>query len=271
VTAAVTGRRSIVDLGAPLANLRVVKDEVEIARLRRAVEITVEALRQAMRAVRPGMYEYELEATIEYEFRSRGADRVGFPSIVGSGPNSVVLHYDRNRRRMESGDLVVVDVGAEYGYYTADVTRTFPVSGEFTPRQREIYDLVLATQRAVIDSIRPGVSVWELERLARSYMRDHSKERCGRLSCDRFFAHGLSHWLGMEVHDVGDYSAPLLPGMVITVEPGIYLPDEGLGVRIEDDVLVTEHGHTVLSKEAPKTVAEIESLMKRETCDCERR
>ncbi|NIR45093.1 MAG: M24 family metallopeptidase [Gemmatimonadetes bacterium] len=268
VDAAVAGRRSIVDLGVPLAELRVRKDSVELARLRRAVDITVEAHRAALQTVRPGVYEYELEARIEYVFRSMGAHRLGFPSIVGSGPNSVVLHYDRNRRRMEAGELVVVDVGAEYSYYTADITRTYPVSGKFTPRQRKIYELVLATQQTAIDSVRPGITLWRLSQIARSYMREHSDGLCGDLSCDRYFIHGLSHWLGMDVHDVGDYTAPLVPGMVITVEPGIYLPDEELGVRIEDDVLVTEKGHVVLSEGAPKTVAEIESLTKHDACEC---
>jgi len=190
-----------------------------------------------------------------------GADRVGFPSIVGSGPNSVVLHHDRNRRRTEEGDLVVLDIGAEVGYYTADVTRTFPVSGVFSQRQRKIYELVLATQQAVIDSVRPGITVLELEQIARRFMRGHSDRLCGSSTCDRFFVHGLSHWLGMDVHDAGDYSRPLVPGMVLTIEPGIYLSEEELGVRIEDDVLVTETGHEVLSAGAPKSVEEIEALM----------
>jgi Xaa-Pro aminopeptidase len=268
VDAAVEGRRSISDLGPALAALRLVKDSVELARLRRAVDITAEAQRKAMAAARPGMYEFELEAIIEFVFRSRGAERVGFPSIVGSGPNSVILHYDENRRRMEKSDLVVIDIGAELGYYTADITRTFPVSGKFTDRQREIYQLVLETQLSVIDSVRPGRTVRDLEMIARSYMRDHSNGLCGSVSCDRYFMHGLSHWLGMDVHDVGDYSAPLEPGMVLTIEPGIYLAEEGLGVRIEDDVLVTEEGHEVLSAAAPKTVSEIEALMRGEECLC---
>jgi Xaa-Pro aminopeptidase len=268
IDAAVAGRRSISDLGRALASLRLVKDEEELANLRRAIQITAEAQRAALEAAEPGMYEYELEAIVEYIFRSRGADRVGFPSIVGSGPNSVVLHHDRNRRRTEEGDLVVIDVGAEVGYYTADVTRTFPVSGVFGKRQREIYELVLATQQTVIDSVRPGITILELEQIARRFMRKHSNRLCGSSTCDRFFVHGLSHWLGMDVHDVGDYSRPLAPGMVLTVEPGIYLADEELGVRIEDDVLVTETGHEVLSAGAPKTVEEIEALMAAE-CECE--
>jgi Xaa-Pro aminopeptidase len=256
---------TIADVGTPLAELRVVKDSVELARMRRAIDITAEAEREAMKALLPGMYEYQLEAVVEYVFHSGGAERVGFPSIVGSGPNSVILHYDENRRRMEEGDLVVVDVGAEYAYYTADVTRTFPVSGEFTERQRAIYELVLATQKTVIDSIRPGIRTGQLEQIARRYMREHSGRLCGDATCDRYFVHGLGHWLGMDVHDVGDYGRPLEPGMVLTVEPGIYLTGESLGVRIEDDVLVTEDGHEVLSASAPKTVEEIETLMKEES------
>lgn len=259
--AAMEARRSISDLGKPLADLRVVKDSQEIVRLRRAIDITAAAQREAMRAAEAGMHEYELEAIVEYVFRSLGAERVGFPTIVGSGPNSVILHYDRNRRKTEAGDLVVIDAGAEYGYYTADVTRTFPVSGKFTPRQRDIYELVLATQKAAIAAVRPGATVWELEGVARRYMRENSGELCGAATCDRYFVHGLSHWLGMDVHDVGDYARPLEPGMVLTIEPGIYLPEEELGVRIEDDVLVTESGYEVLSAAAPKSVAEVESMM----------
>jgi Xaa-Pro aminopeptidase len=259
--AAMEARRSLSDLGKALAESRLVKDSLEIARLRRAIDITAAAQREAMRGAEPGMFEYELEAIVEYVFRSFGAERVGFPTIVGSGPNSVILHHDTNRRRTTAGDLVVIDAGAEYGYYTADVTRTFPVSGEFTPRQRGIYELVLATQKTVIAAVRPGVTIWALEGIARRYMREHSGELCGDATCDRYFVHGLCHWLGMDVHDVGDYTRALEPGMVLTVEPGIYLADEGLGVRIEDDVLVTETGHEVLSATAPKSVEEIESLM----------
>ena len=211
-----------------------------------------------MRSARPGMREYELEARIEYVFRQRGAERLGFPSIVGSGPNSVSLHYDRNRRQTAPGDLVVMDVGAEYGYLTADITRTIPVSGRFSPRQRALYDLVLGSQQAALDQVRPGVTIGMLNGVARTYMREHSGALCGGITCDRYFVHGLSHWLGMDVHDVGSYATPLSPGMVFTVEPGVYLPEEGLGIRIEDDVLVTDTGHELLSRTLPRGAAEIE-------------
>src|SRR3989441_2012733 len=197
----------------PLADsMRVAKDADEIARLRTAVNISVAGHVAAMPAARPGMYEYEIEAALEAAFRRNGADRVGYPSIVGSGPDSTTLHYDVNRRQTRDGDLVVVDAAAEWGQYTADVTRTFPVNGRFTPRQKAIYDLVLATQQAAFDSTRPGATIGQLNRVARDYMRAHSGTLCGDQTCDAYFIHGLSHWLGMDVHDVGDYSTPLKPG-----------------------------------------------------------
>lgn len=252
---------AVQNIALSLDSMRVVKDAAELVALRRAALITAKAHEAAMRAARPGLYEYQLEATIEYTFRYLGADRVGFPSIVGSGPNSTTLHYDANRRQMADGDLVVIDIGAEYGQYTADVTRTIPVNGRFTPRQRALYDLVLGTQLAVIEAVRPGVTLGELQKLAREYMREHSGELCGDESCARYFIHGLSHWLGMRVHDVGNYGMVLEPGMVFTVEPGIYISQENLGIRIEDDVLVTKTGCEVLSAAAPKTVEAIEALM----------
>lgn len=244
-------------------SMRAVKDADEIARLRRAIDITVAGHVAVMRAARPGMYEYELEAVLEEGFRRNGADRVGYPSIVGSGPNSTVLHYDVNRRRTAAGDLVVIDAGAEWGQYTADVTRTFPISGRFTPRQKAIYDLVLGAQQAAFDSVRPGVTMRQLEAIARRYMREHSGSLCGEKTCDdqEFFNHGLGHPIGMDVHDVG-FSRPFAPGTVITIEPGIYLREEGLGVRIEDDVLVTATGGEWLSAGAPRTTEAIERLMR---------
>jgi Xaa-Pro aminopeptidase len=243
-------------------SMRVVKDSAELRRLRRAIDITTQAERAAMRTAAPGMWEYQLEATVEYNFRNLGADRLGFPSIIGSGPNSTTFHYDLSRRQMQAGDLVVVDVGAEYGQYTADVTRTMPLSGKFTPRQKAIYDLVLATQQTAMDSIRPGRTLRDLNRIARTYMKEHSGTLCGEKTCDEYFSHGLSHHLGMRVHDVGDLSMPLPAGAVITDEPGIYLPAENLGIRIEDDILVTDRGYELLSAGAPRTTADIEAAMR---------
>lgn len=253
--------RPVRDIEPLLDSLRVVKDAAEVAALRRAIAITAEALRAAMRAARPGMMEYQLEAIIEFTFRHNGADRVGFPSIVGSGPNSTTLHYDVNRRRIQEGDLVVMDVGAEYAQYTADVTRTIPASGRFTPRQRALYDLVLASQQAALDLARPGVTIRQLTQAARAYMQAHSGDLCAPRNCVEYFVHGLSHWLGMRVHDVGDYRMPLEPGMVLTVEPGIYIPEEQLGVRIEDDILITADGYELLSAAAPRRAADVEALM----------
>jgi Xaa-Pro aminopeptidase len=246
-----------------LGDLRVVKDPDEIRRLRRAIDITTVAHKEALLITRAGVWEYEIEAVIEYTFRRNGAERVGFPSIIGSGPNASILHYDKSRRRTEPGDLVVADIGAEFGYYTADVTRTFPVSGHFTDRQRDLYNLVLATQQAAIDSVRPGTDVARLNTIAREYMKSHSGSLCAPDTCDKYFPHGLSHWLGMDIHDVGDYSRKLEPGMVITIEPGVYLPNENIGIRIEDDVLVTATGSETLSASAPRDPAEIEKMMSR--------
>ncbi|MGH9259492.1 MAG: aminopeptidase P N-terminal domain-containing protein, partial [Acidimicrobiales bacterium] len=258
------------DVGADVRNLRpvvdslrMVKDADEVARLRRAIDITIEGHLAALHALRPGLWEYQLESVIEGAFRWHGADRVGFPSIVGSGPNSTTLHYDVNRRQMQDGELVVVDIGAEWGQYTADVTRTLPVSGRFTQRQRAIYELVLGAQQAAFAATRPGVTLGELHRIAADYLRAHSGSLCGEVTCDRYFVHGLSHHLGMDVHDVGVAGRGRLePGMVFTIEPGVYLPAEDLGVRIEDDVLVTATGAEWLSGHAPRSPQEIERAMR---------
>lgn len=257
-----TGRPLAVhDLGYLIARERLIKDDDELRRLRRAIDITAEAQREAMAAVQPGMWEYQIEAIIEYVFRRNGAERVGFPSIIGAGVNSTTLHYDNSRGSLDAGDLIVMDIGAEFGYYSADVTRTVPVSGRFSERQRALYQLVLATQEAAIDSVRPGMTLGRLNDIARSYMEEHSEHLCDPGDCTQYFVHGLSHWLGMDVHDVGDYRTPLAPGMVLTIEPGLYLPAERIGIRIEDDILVTENGSEVLSRMAPRDVDRIEALM----------
>lgn len=245
------------DDAAPLiARFRQVKSFTEIARLERAIQITMKAQEAAARTIGPGVMEYEVEAAIEYEFRKNGAERPGFPSIVGSGPFSTILHYNENTRKMETGDLVVVDIGAEYGGYTADVTRTYPVSGKFSPKQREIYQIVLDAQEAAIRAVKPGTAIGRtgLHKVASDYIKAKGYAE--------YFTHGTSHHIGLEVHDVGDTARLLEPNMVITVEPGIYIPEEKLGVRIEDDVLVTASGYRVLST-FPKKSDEIEALMQK--------
>ncbi|MFQ5889030.1 MAG: aminopeptidase P N-terminal domain-containing protein [Gemmatimonadota bacterium] len=259
-------------LRSRLDALRAVKTDEELALLRRAIDITVEAHREAMRSIEPGMHEYEVEALVEYIFRRNGAEHPGFPSIIGSGENSVILHYETNRRRMEAADMVVIDIGAEYHGYSADVTRTVPVDGVFSPEQRSIYELVLRAQEKALGAARAGRSFNAPHAAARKVLLEGMRE-LGLVSKEeelgRFFMHGTSHYVGLYVHDVGSYGK-LEPGNVITVEPGIYIaaaPDIdpkwwNIGVRIEDDVLVTEGDPVVLSASAPRTVAEIEALMR---------
>lgn len=235
-----------------IAKIRQVKDAYEIARLQRAIDMTGDALTEAMRSIGPGMDEHEIQALIEYVFDRQGAERAAFPSIVGSGPNGCVLHYGRNRRVMQAGELVLCDVGAEFDRYAADVTRTFPVSGRFTARQRELYEAVLAAQDAGIRAVRPGATLRTVHAAARAALKERG--------LDQFYFHGTSHWLGLDVHDVGQRNRRFVPGMVLTVEPGVYLDSEGIGIRIEDDVLVTEDGCRVLSAGIPRSVEAIEAL-----------
>ena len=246
-----------------LADLRQVKDADELRRLRRAGEISAAGHVAAIKAAHPGAWEYELEAAAEYEFRRQGAERVGYPSIVGAGVNGTVLHYDESRSQLKAGDLVVMDMAAEFGYYTADVTRTLPADGKFTARQRAVYDLVLGAQQAALDALKPGVTMMQLEGIARRYMQQNSRDLCGQRTCDAYFIHSLGHFLGMDVHDVGRYDVVLAAGMVLTIEPGIYLPEEGLGVRIEDDVAVTATGYELLSGNVPRTADAIEAIMRK--------
>jgi len=249
-----------------LPELRRIKSLAELALLREAVRLTAEAHREVARALRPGMFEYELEALVMAAFLRNGARRAGFPPIIGSGPNSTILHYQANRRQIAAGDLVVVDIGAEYEYYTADITRTYPASGRFSERQRQIYTVVLGAQRAAEAAVRPGqTTMRELQEVARRFMRESPVRSRDGQTLDRFFIHGLGHYVGLDVHDVGDYSKPLVPGVVITIEPGIYLPDEQIGVRIEDMYLVTETGLVKLSANIPSAPEEVERWMARRT------
>ena len=261
---ATTTRRK--DVGPMLGELRKVKSANEMALLRKAIGVTADAQAAAIAKLGPGVPEYRLEGAILGAFVEGGGTRAGFPSIVGSGPNSTILHYNANRRIMRDGDLVVIDIGGEYAYYTADITRTYPVSGKFSPRQREIYRLVLDCQSAAANEFKVGVStLGSLNRVARDVFRKsllRAKDASGNeRSMDAFFTHGLGHYLGMDVHDVGDSAKPLGPGEVFTIEPGLYIPSEGLGVRIEDDYLVTKDGLEKLSKEIPSAPDDLERLI----------
>lgn len=255
-----------------LTELRHYKTDEEVALLQKAIDITSLAHEEAMRSIEPGMYEYEIEALIEYIFRRNGAEYTGFPSIVGSGENSVILHYETNRRQMQADDMVVIDIGAEYHGYSADITRTLPVNGTFSEEQRIIYNLVLEAQEAGIKAAQVGAPWNAVHGASRAVIMNGLRE-LGLIQTDEdvrnFFMHGTSHYLGMYVHDVGTY-ANFEPGVVITVEPGIYIRPAAsidpkwwhIGVRIEDDVLVTEDGPVVLSDQAPRTIEEVETLMR---------
>jgi Xaa-Pro aminopeptidase len=255
------------DLKPLLASLRTYKDAGEVELIRKAVDASVAAHLAAMHAVKPGGTEREISALMQYEFGKRGCERPAYAPIVGSGFNSTVLHYSDDSGTMKAGDVVVMDVGGEYSMYAADITRTLPVSGKFTPRQREIYDIVLGAQQAAIAAFVSGKSNLRrddpdsLYTVAKEYLKTHGKDRHGE-PLDRYFIHGLSHHLGLSVHDSGDYSVPIGPGMVFTIEPGIYIPEEKLGVRIEDDFYVDKDGKLIkLSAALPSSAEEVERMM----------
>jgi len=241
------------DLSPFLTKMRMVKSAEEIELIRQASEITAAGLYAAMRAAAPGMYEYELQSIIESVFFTQGAERTSFASIIGSGPNSVIIHYDQNTRKIDPGDLVVMDVGAEYLEYAGDITRTIPISGIFTARQREIYEIVLEAQSRAIAACQPGARLTDIDAAARNYIKNKGY--------DQYFTHSTSHALGLDVHDSWYLYGRNIPGVIITVEPGIYIPEENLGVRIEDDVLITASGPVVLSAGVPKKIEDIERLM----------
>ncbi|WP_206832312.1 MULTISPECIES: aminopeptidase P family protein [Alicyclobacillus] len=250
---------------AEVCRMRTVKDEAEIECIRRAIDITREGVLAMMKNARPGMREYELEAHFDFALRSRGVREHAFPPIVAGGERACVLHYVDNDQVIEDGQLVLCDLGAQYGCYSADITRTFPISGRFTARQREIYNIVLAAMEATIEAIRPGVTTGELNDVTKSVLAQELK-RIGLIQDDsevaRYYYHGVSHRLGLDTHDVGSPKWPLEAGDVITVEPGLYIAEEGIGIRIEDDVLVTEDGAVNLSLSIPKDPDEIERIMR---------
>jgi Xaa-Pro aminopeptidase len=251
----------IADVSKIIGEMRKVKSAAEIELLQKAVDVSIEGHREIARAIRPGVYEYEAQAALEATWTRLGSERPGYPSIIGSGINGTVLHYNENRRRIEAGDLVVVDAAAEYSYYTADITRTYPASGRFTPRQRDIYQLVLDAQRAAEGAFVSGKSsMADLQRAVREFMKASPLRDKHGATLDKYFIHGLGHWIGMDVHDVGSYGV-LPAGSVITIEPGIYLPEEGFGVRIEDDYLVTQKGLIKMSAKLPSEADAIERMM----------
>lgn len=261
--------REFSDAAPMLARQRALKSEREIEMIQRSTDATVEAHRAAWRRIAPGLFEYQVAATMTFAMQDAGCERNAYAPIVGSGPSALMLHYAKNSRKMEAGEMVLMDVGAECSAYASDVTRTVPVSGKFTPRQRELYEVVLGAEKAVLAAVKPGVIMGanrnapnSLYKVAYDYIDSHGKGRAGE-SLGKYLTHGVSHHVGLEVHDApsSSYSQPLEAGMVITLEPGIYIPEEGIGIRVEDTVLVTADGAKVLSAALPKEPGEIEKAM----------
>ncbi|MFQ6616488.1 MAG: aminopeptidase P N-terminal domain-containing protein [Fidelibacterota bacterium] len=253
----------VLDSGLLIHPLRHVKSDEELRLMKEAIYITGEGLKEGMMRTRPGANEANIEAAIEYTFRDLGSERLGFPSIVASGPNTTILHYTDNNRQLERGDLLLMDVGAEYHMYTADVTRTIPVSGRFSPEQQELYTYLLNAQQVTFDSVRVGRTLKDLNRVARDYLMT--------TGFGEYFIHGVSHWLGLDVHDVGGRTGKIVEGSVFTIEPGIYIAEDdttaperyrGIGIRIEDDVLMTPEGPVWLSGSIPKEIRDVEHLMR---------
>ena len=243
------------------SHLRRIKSDTEIKLIQKAVNITAKAHLEAFKSMKPGLYEYQIEALVEFVFKYHGAEQLAFPTIIGAGSNSLELHYDKGSEKINPGDIVVMDIGCEYQHYCADLTRTVPASGKFSPEQKEIYNIVLEANKAIIDALAPGFSISQMDSIAKAVISKYGYEQ--------YILHSCSHHLGLDVHDVGSRKEPFAPGCVITVEPGIYIPPDSnlpqnywnIGVRIEDDVLITEDGHQVLSAKLPKTIEEIEKIM----------
>lgn len=278
---------SLHDIRPMLAEMRLIKSDAELDIMRSANEISGNAHQRAMKFTKPGKFEYQVEAEILHEFASNGARTAAYGSIVGGGENATILHYTDNQDVLLDGELLLIDAGAELCGYAADITRTFPVNGKFSDEQAALYNLVLESQLAAIDTIKPG-SNFAIANDAANEVLTRGLHQLGILSgdideliaenaCKQYFIHGLGHWLGLDVHDVGDYQMDenrrqlrsFEPGMVMTIEPGLYIDAEadveerwkGIGIRIEDNILVTANGHENLTVNAPKTIAEIESLM----------
>ena len=253
------------DIRANIETLRMTKSPGEIVFLKKAIDLSLDSHLQAMKMMRPGLLEYQVAAKMVEIHAMGGSEAEGYAPIVGAGPNSTALHYDKLDRKIADGDIVVLDVGAQFSGYSADITRTIPANGKFTSRQREIYDVVLGAQNAVFAALKPGMNFCKsgdksLYKISYDYINSHGQDLHGK-KLGQYFIHGLGHHIGLDVHDPGESCKPLTPGMVVTVEPGIYIPEENLGVRIEDDVLITDTGFELLSKRLPRDPDEIEKIM----------
>lgn len=279
--------RQIVDPIFILSEMRVRKSPAELDLIRKAAHISAQAYREVLRELKPGMYEYEIQAILSYIYQKNGSPRHAYAPIVGSGPNATILHYEKNNRQMQDGELVLIDSACEYQYYSADITRTYPVGGHFTPAQYQLYELVLKTLESATAMVKPGITLTDIHDHTVEMLTDSMielgilqgdgdiKKRIEEKAYEPFYMYFTSHWLGLDVHDRGPYKglwsedAQLEPGMVFTIEPGIYIAEgaEGvdpkywnIGIRIEDNVIVTEHGYENITAGAPKSLEEIEAL-----------
>lgn len=249
-----------------IAKLRVIKSDEELQLMKKAIEITKEGIENMIDNIKPEMMEYEIEAYFDFTLKKNGIYEKAFKTIAASGKNATILHYVENNCNAEDGDLILFDLGAQYKYYNADISRTFPVNGKFTERQKQVYNIVLKAEEAVEEAARPGLPYKELDEIAKKVLAEGCKE-LGLIEDDKelvkYYFHSVSHYLGLDAHDIGIYNTVLKPGMVITNEPGLYIEEEGIGIRIEDDLLITEDGCENLSKDILKTVEEIEDYMNR--------
>src|SRR5258705_3009566 len=253
------------DIRSQINAMRQIKSPGELAFLKKAIDLSLDAHIEAMKMMRPGLSEYQVAAKMVEVHAMGGSEAEGYAPIVGAGPNSTALHYDKLARKIADGDIVVLDVGAQFSGYSADITRTLPANGRFTPRQREIYDVVFGAQNAVFAALKPGMNFCKsgdnsLYKISYDYINSHGKDLHDK-RLGQYYIHGLGHNIGLNVHDPGEYCKPLTPGMVVTVEPGVYIPEENLGVRIEDDVLITDSGFEFLSQRLPPEPAEIKKIM----------
>src|SRR6202140_4569526 len=256
---------TVKDVSSAVGTLRAIKSPGELALIQKAIDPSIDAHLDAMKTIRPGLYEYQVAARMVEIHAYAGCETEAYAPIVGTGIDSTVLHYNKLDRRIEDGDIVLMDVGGQYSGYASDITRTIPANGKFTPRQREIYEIVLGAQNTAMAALKPGMTLGgaastSLQKIAMDYIDSHGKDKEGH-SLGRYYIHGLSHHVGLDVHDPSGPFRPLEPGMVITIEPGIYIPEENLGVRIEDDVLITPTGYKLLTARLPRSVDEIEKIM----------